>query len=76
MSARYAGTGFEGQGAGDAVSGQAHELQEAAQQMVERAREQLAGADKWLRQTMEERPLLVLGSALAIGFLIGKAVSR
>jgi ElaB/YqjD/DUF883 family membrane-anchored ribosome-binding protein len=33
-------------------------------------------ADKRLRAIVDERPLLVLGAAVAVGFLLGRALRR
>ena len=45
-------------------------------ELLRRLEELQADADKRLRALARERPFLMLGAALALGFLVGRAMRR
>lgn len=62
-----------GHHANPAVSGQ---VVEEATQMAEQARAALEQAQEHVASFIRERPLLCLAGALALGYVVGKIVSR
>jgi hypothetical protein len=61
---------------GGGVGRAAAHWEAAANEALDRAKEQLSTADAWLRKSTRERPFLVLGAALGIGYLLGRLVAR
>ena len=51
-------------------------LEESIEDVADRAKRTLAKADKTLGEKMKENPLLVLGAAVGVGYVIGRIFSR
>ena len=47
-----------------------------AHQAVDQMKEKLQSVDKFLRTAARERPLMTLGVALGIGYLLGRLIGR
>jgi len=54
----------------------AHDVAERLGAVATRARRTLSQADRSLSTKMQENPLLVLGIAVGIGYVIGRVFSR
>jgi ElaB/YqjD/DUF883 family membrane-anchored ribosome-binding protein len=70
--------GIESQGAnGQGAAGFVNNLNaEDAQQMIDQSREAVEKAMETAADFIRERPIVCLAGAVAIGYLIGKLVSR
>jgi hypothetical protein len=62
-----------GHGAGSALRGP---VVDEAEQMAEQARVALERAQEQVATFIRERPLVCLASALALGYVVGRIVSR
>ncbi len=51
-------------------------LEERIEDQLEGLRAQVESADTWLRTFARERPLLAIGCAVGLGFLIGRIASK
>ena len=67
---------FETQGNGQTASALTGGMSDEAAQMAEQARIALEQAQEQVTTFIRERPLVCLAGALALGYVIGKLVSR
>ena len=55
---------------------QAQAVQATLGEKAEQIKDYASDVDSWLRQTAREKPLLTLGVAIGLGFIIGRIASR
>ena len=64
------------QGNGHGAAAMTNQISDDAAQMAEQARVALEQAQEQVSTFIRERPLLCLAGALALGYVVGKIVSR